>query len=88
MEVSKAAKMTKLGKKLKHAGIFLEKENVSFVLINTPNIGQARQIVNMLMKCSPPRKSLVKGERFIRFEEEQQLLKISSARRLLFIHSI
>ena len=31
-----------------------------------------------LIKCSPPRKSLVKGERFIRFEEEQQFTDLFS----------
>jgi hypothetical protein len=30
----------------------------------------------ILICCSPPRKSLVKGERFIRFEEEQEFVEV------------
>ena len=39
----------------------------------------------ILIYCSPPRKSLVKGERFIRFEEEQEFIEVFIGDNNLFI---
>jgi hypothetical protein len=41
-----------------------------------PSLCRAEQMQLILICCSPPRKSLVKGERFIRFEEEQEFVKV------------
>ena len=39
----------------------------SFIFVSPPK-GAGQQIQSRLIECPPPRKSLVKGERFIRSE--------------------
>ena len=45
-------------------------------------LSQVKQMRFKLISYSSPRKSLVKGERFIRFEEEQEFVKVSDENSL------
>ena len=56
-----------------------------FFLIKIPDLSRAKQMHLILICCSPPRKSLVKGERFIRFEEEQEWTDLTTEITLLFL---
>ena len=53
--------------------------------LNHPAWSQVQQIHLYSFCYSPPRKSLVKGERFIRFEEEQERTDLFPRQDLLFI---
>ena len=54
---------------------------------NVPHLCGYRKIVYRLVKCSSPRKSLVKGERFIRgVEEKPECLKTGMAKSPTFAH--
>ncbi len=48
-----------------------------FDCINTRLEPSETNAIEYSFYCTPSRKSLVKGERFIRFEEEQEFIEVS-----------
>ena len=55
--------------------MFSELDDANF--IGPTEVGRSKKWVTDSLSCSPPRKSLVKGERFMRFEGKPELMVVA-----------